>query len=138
MTNAPNWVWGLCEAYQERFAKVALASINLNTPDMRTRPTNRVSENPEMRRRVTRTERAAIVRLYESGFSTRAVAEQLDVSKTCVLKILKAEGVRMRPRGESGTFTALAMKRQPGLARNTIGQIIIAGGADIPDWAPTG
>ena len=80
----------------------SLASINLNTPDIRAGSTDRVRESPEMRRRVTRAERAAIVRLYEAGLATRAVAERLVVSKTCVLKILKAEGVSMRPRGNPG------------------------------------
>jgi DNA invertase Pin-like site-specific DNA recombinase len=55
-----------------------------------------------MRRRVTRAERAEVIRLYESGLATRAVAERLEVSKGCVLKILKAEGVTMRPRGNPG------------------------------------
>jgi hypothetical protein len=67
---------------------------------MPTGPTDRV--NLEMRRRVTRTERAEIVRLYESGLAGRVVAERLAVSKGCVLKILKAEGVTVRPRGNPG------------------------------------
>ena len=55
-----------------------------------------------MRRRVTRAERAEMVRLYESGLAARVVAERLEVSKGCVLKILKADGVTMRPRGNPG------------------------------------
>jgi transcriptional regulator of aromatic amino acid metabolism len=81
---------------------VALASTNLNTSVTRTGPTDRVREHRAMRRRVTRAERAEIVRLYESGLATRAVAKRLAVSKTCVLEILKAEGVTVRPRGNPG------------------------------------
>jgi hypothetical protein len=44
-------------------------------------------------------ERAEIVLLYESGLASRAVAEQLGVSKGCVMCILKAEGVMMRRGG---------------------------------------
>jgi transcriptional regulator of aromatic amino acid metabolism len=82
---------------------VALASFNPNTPDTPVAPTDRFTDCGTMRRRVTRAERAAIIQLYESGLSTRAVAERLQVSKSCVLNILKAEGVTMRPRGNPGS-----------------------------------
>jgi hypothetical protein len=54
-----------------------------------------------MRRRVTRAERAEIIRLYESSLAARTVAERLDVSMGGVLKFVKAGRGTMRPRGES-------------------------------------
>jgi hypothetical protein len=62
----------------------------------------------EMRRRVTRNERAEIVRPYELGLAAGVLAEQVEVSKGCVPKSLKAEGVTMRPRGNPGSCTAIA------------------------------
>ncbi|MGV3713780.1 helix-turn-helix domain-containing protein [Pseudolysinimonas sp.] len=40
-----------------------------------------------------------MVELYESGLSTRAVADQVGVSKTGVLSTLHAANVTLRPRG---------------------------------------
>jgi hypothetical protein len=48
---------------------------------------------------VTRPERAEIVRLYRSGLASLAVAERMNLSKSSVLGILKAEGVVLRPQG---------------------------------------
>lgn len=93
---------------------VALASALPNTPVTRVVPTDRaVSDEagppadppppaPPGRRRVTRKDRAEIVRLYESGLSALAVAEQAGVSKTSVLNVLKSEGVTVRPWGSRG------------------------------------
>ena len=52
-----------------------------------------------MRRWVTRGERAEIVRLYKSGMASLAVAERMNLSKSSVLRILKAECVVLRPQG---------------------------------------
>ena len=43
-----------------------------------------------------------MVRLYVSGLAAQAVADRVRVSKGCVLKILKQEGVAVRPRGNPG------------------------------------
>ncbi|WP_425284605.1 helix-turn-helix domain-containing protein [Gordonia westfalica] len=43
--------------------------------------------------------RGDVVRLYESGLTSREVAKETGVGKTTVLTILKQEGVEMRPRG---------------------------------------
>jgi len=51
------------------------------------------------RRRITARLRAAVVEAYESGQSSRQVAEQLMLGRTTVLKILKAAGVTVRPQG---------------------------------------
>lgn len=55
-----------------------------------------------MKRRVRRSERREIVRLYESGLASLAVAERMSISKSCVLGILKAEGVNMRLKANPG------------------------------------
>lgn len=81
-----------------------------NTPVTRVRPTGRSSvedcdpapPGDPGRRRVTRKDRAEVVRLYELGLPARAVAEQIGMSKGCVLKVLKASGVMMRPQGSHG------------------------------------
>lgn len=92
------------------FSLVALASAIPNTPVTREHTTDRSRDrvpepadpSPPGRRRVTRRDRAEIVRLYESGLAARLVAEQVGVSKGCVLKTLKTEGIAMRPRGNPG------------------------------------
>ncbi|MGN7223727.1 helix-turn-helix domain-containing protein [Curtobacterium flaccumfaciens] len=40
-----------------------------------------------------------IVELYGQGYSARRVADQLNVSKTAVLRTLTKAGVEKRPRG---------------------------------------
>jgi Helix-turn-helix domain of resolvase len=45
-----------------------------------------------------------MIRLYEAGQSAATVAEQLQVSPSCVLKILKADAVAVRLRGNPGDF----------------------------------
>jgi hypothetical protein len=57
---------------------------------------------------VTRAERAEIVRLYKSGIASLAVAERMKLSKSCVLGILRAEGVVMRPQGTRSASVSLA------------------------------
>jgi DNA-binding transcriptional regulator LsrR (DeoR family) len=39
------------------------------------------------------------VNAYESGQTSRQVAEKLEVGRTTVLKILKAAGMALRPQG---------------------------------------
>ena len=54
---------------------------------------------PRVRRRITAGLRAAVVAAYESGQPSRQVAEELELGRTTVLKILKAAGVTIRPQG---------------------------------------
>lgn len=51
------------------------------------------------RRRITASLRDAVVVAYESGQTSRQVAEELELGRTTVLKILKAAGVMVRPQG---------------------------------------
>ena len=54
---------------------------------------------PQQRRRITAQLRSAVAKAYESGQSSRQVAEELMLGRTTVLKILKAAGVTVRPQG---------------------------------------
>jgi DNA invertase Pin-like site-specific DNA recombinase len=54
---------------------------------------------PPKRRRVTARLGADVVDAYESGQTSRQVAEKLELGRTTVLKILKAAGVAVRPQG---------------------------------------
>jgi len=54
---------------------------------------------PRVRRRITDRLRAEVVAAYESGQTSRQVAEELDLGRTTVLKILKAAGVEVRAQG---------------------------------------
>jgi DNA invertase Pin-like site-specific DNA recombinase len=54
---------------------------------------------PQRRRRITAQLRVAVVEAYESGETSRQVAEELELGRTTVLKILKAAGVKLRPQG---------------------------------------
>lgn len=51
------------------------------------------------RRRITHRLRAEVVEAYESGQTSRQVAETLELGRTIVVKILKAAGVEVRPQG---------------------------------------
>ncbi|QQM51881.1 helix-turn-helix domain-containing protein [Rhodococcus pyridinivorans] len=59
-----------------------------------------ISERRPFRSRITARTRAEAIELYNSGLSALDVAEQLGVGKSTVLKILKHEGVTVRPRGK--------------------------------------
>ena len=50
------------------------------------------------RRRITARLRAVVAEAYESGQSSRQVAEEM-LGRTTALKILKAAGVTIRPQG---------------------------------------
>lgn len=54
---------------------------------------------PRVRRRITDRLRADVVAAYESGQTSRRVAEELELGRTTVLKILKAASVTVRPQG---------------------------------------
>jgi DNA invertase Pin-like site-specific DNA recombinase len=54
---------------------------------------------PRQRRRITARLRAAVVEAYESGQTSRQVAEELALGRTTVLKILKEADVTVRPQG---------------------------------------
>ncbi|WP_181435149.1 helix-turn-helix domain-containing protein [Curtobacterium sp. MCBD17_019] len=51
---------------------------------------------------MTRKQQDEIVALYESGLSTRAVAERVGLGKTTVLRALGLAGITIRPRGNHG------------------------------------
>jgi len=78
---------------------VVLAHLNLNTPSPRTKPSNRSPRPSLLRQRVTKRHRQQVVALYQSGLSTRMVADQTGVSKTTVLNILKEAAIELRTRG---------------------------------------
>ena len=54
---------------------------------------------PRQRQRITARLRAEVVGAYESGQTSREVAETFAIGRTTVLKILKAAGVMVRPQG---------------------------------------
>jgi hypothetical protein len=54
---------------------------------------------PRQRKRVTARLRAEVVDAYESGQTSRQGAEVSELGRTTVLKILKAAGVTVRPKG---------------------------------------
>lgn len=54
---------------------------------------------PRQRQRVTDRLRAEVVEAYDSGQTSREVAETFAIGRTTVLKILKAAGVAVRPQG---------------------------------------
>jgi len=79
---------------------VVLAQTNPNTLTPLVTPSARpTATRPSGKRRLKQSEKNQIVQLYNSGMSTRAVASQLQVSKTTVLGVLKHRGVEVRPRG---------------------------------------
>lgn len=58
-----------------------------------------VSPSPK-RRRITAQLRTAVVEAYESGRTSREVAEELNIGRSTVLKILKQAGATVRPQGQ--------------------------------------
>jgi hypothetical protein len=74
-----------------------LTSVQYNVYE-KDRPSRFVSPPPK-RRRITAGLRADVVEAYESGKTSRQVAEDLALGRTTVLKILKAAGVTIRPQG---------------------------------------
>ncbi|WP_390894685.1 helix-turn-helix domain-containing protein [Mycolicibacterium neoaurum] len=59
----------------------------------------RLVSPPRLRRRLTARLRAAVVEAYESGQTSRQVAEELSLGRSTVLGILKDAGVAVRPQG---------------------------------------
>jgi hypothetical protein len=57
------------------------------------------STDPRRRTRVTPQLRAEIVRRYQAGEPSRLVAEELEIGKATVLKVLKSAGVKLKPTG---------------------------------------
>ena len=58
-----------------------------------------ISAGPGWRTRVTPQLRAEVVRRYQAGESSRIVAEELGIGKATVLKLLRLEGVQLKPVG---------------------------------------
>jgi hypothetical protein len=88
------------------FHLVALGRFSPNT--LLTGVQNSVSEvehshvfvsPPRQRRQITAALRSAVVEAYESGQTSRQVAEEWELGRTTVLNILKAAGVTVRPQG---------------------------------------
>lgn len=80
---------------------VVLAGANANTPDRRETGTEQdLSTRQDFQSRITARTRADVVELYCSGLSALDVSEQLSIGKTTVLKILKSQGVTVRPQGK--------------------------------------
>jgi hypothetical protein len=71
----------------------------IETPDVSDRSTPPPGPG---RPRVTRKQQNEVVALYESGLSTRVVAERVGVAKTTVLRALGLAGIEIRPRGSRG------------------------------------
>ncbi|UJH70441.1 helix-turn-helix domain-containing protein [Ornithinimicrobium sp. INDO-MA30-4] len=78
---------------------VALASVTLNTSVVRSVPAARSRQTKTVKRRLTNSDHARMVELYEAGDNAQSVAEQVGVAKSTVLRTLKARGVQVRPRG---------------------------------------
>lgn len=69
-------------------------------PEINSQPgTCRSGEERLVRQRVTDRLRGEVVRLYESGQSSRRVADEVNLARSTVLKILKQQGVVIRPPG---------------------------------------
>jgi DNA invertase Pin-like site-specific DNA recombinase len=60
---------------------------------------DRLASPPQKRRRLTARLRAEVVEAYQSGQTSRQVAERFSIGKATVLKILKEAGATVRPQG---------------------------------------
>ncbi|WP_128645736.1 helix-turn-helix domain-containing protein [Rhodococcus sp. BS-15] len=79
---------------------VVLAQANYNpSGSVKTRPDQGLLRPTTFRSRVTKRKKSDVVELYASGLSALDVAERVGIGKSTVLKILKTEGVHVRPRG---------------------------------------
>jgi hypothetical protein len=81
-----------------RFSPNTLLTCVQDDASVTNRPSRFVSP-PLQRRRITARLRAEVVEAYDSGKTSRQVAEELALGRTTVLKILKAAGVTVRPQG---------------------------------------
>jgi hypothetical protein len=84
-------VVALERAWSNLSARFAVPTSNLD--DKATSP------QPGRRTRVTSRLRAEVVRRYEAGAPSREVAEELGIGKATVLKVLRTEGVQLKPMG---------------------------------------
>lgn len=55
---------------------------------------------PRQRQRVIDRLRAEVVEAYQSGQTSRQIAEELNLGRTTVLNILKTASVTVRPQGQ--------------------------------------
>lgn len=119
-----------------------------NTPVALRATTGRVKRDGSAkgRRRVRRTDRAEVIRLYGSGLSSVAVAERMNLSKSGVVGIVRAEGVTIRPQGvthasasrrEDGSVSRFVQEIRQARAQGRLGERFRA--ADVrqacPGWA---
>jgi hypothetical protein len=84
---------------------VVLAHAKTNTLTPVSGCTDRSPARRPGRQRIKQATRAEIMRLYELGLSTRAVAAQTHVARTTVLQVLVKAAVHMRPRGTPAIFS---------------------------------
>ncbi|MGV9671358.1 helix-turn-helix domain-containing protein [Gordonia sp. NPDC003504] len=83
-----------------RIYVVVLAGAKANTPRSAVRrPEQAKPKHRRLRSRITEQLRSDVVRLYEDGMTSRAVAGEVGIGRTTVLNILKREGVEIRPHG---------------------------------------
>jgi hypothetical protein len=81
-------------------AVVVLAGAKVNTPtSSEGRPEQEQSGYTRLRSRITKAHRAQIRELYLDGLSALAVAQQLGLGKSTVLRSLRLDGVEIRPQG---------------------------------------
>ena len=78
---------------------VTLARLNVNTLNPPSSLFKRPKRLPIARRRITERQRERMVELYEGGMDSQAVADELGVAKSTVLRTLKVRGVEVRPWG---------------------------------------
>lgn len=80
---------------------VVLADLKTNPLRLRlrTEASARMERITPQRKRITAADRRRIVDLYAKGMSTRQVGDEMSLAKSTVLRILKAEGVELRPQG---------------------------------------
>lgn len=79
---------------------VVLAQANYNPLESaKTRPDQGLLHPITFRSRVTKRMKSDVIELYTSGLSALDVAERLGLGKSTVLRVLKVEGVEVRPRG---------------------------------------
>lgn len=82
---------------------VALERACSNLPASSGDPIARMDQTPgepmSRRTRVTEQLSTEIVRLYQAGQPSRLVAEELGISKSTVLKVLRSKAITARPTG---------------------------------------
>lgn len=96
------WGRSASSLVRPRSRLVALSQLTIN-PGVKSGPrADRLrAPQPAMsaHRRITRSTKDQVVRLYERGIDSLNVAKQVGVAKSTVLRVLHERGVNVRPRG---------------------------------------